>query len=182
MHGSCHGADEEHNGSKAVSLLFRLAALTLALTSAVIMATASSCTIFGRDGTSLTITFKDYPPFVYLVWFNIVAAILVSAGIYLQLAGKGEDDDEGPKLPRIILVIIDVAAQALLYSATGAVFAAETAYGPQINACSGTGGRFCDQVQRSKLFSLGASISISLVAVAKDVALPFSVWPLSSSD
>lgn len=118
-----------------------------------------------------------------MVWTHIVAAVLGSAGIYLQLAGNGHDE-EGPKLPRILLVVIDVAIQGLLYSATGAVFAAVIAYGPQINACSGggAGGRFCDQVARSKLFSLAASFCISLVAVVKDVPLPFSVWPASSSD
>lgn len=66
MHGSCDGGDDEHNGSKAVSLLLRLANLTLALTSAVIMATASSCTIYGRD-SSIIVTYKDYPPFVYVM-------------------------------------------------------------------------------------------------------------------
>ncbi|TVU00816.1 hypothetical protein EJB05_53734, partial [Eragrostis curvula] len=216
MHGSCNGGDEP-NGSKAVTLLLRLASLGLALTSAVVMATASECTINEQHGATakVTVTFKDYPPFVYvnvhhvqisssrtsyiihtlayacrsraflgrcsyLVWSSIAAAVLESAGIYLKFGNGEGDDEEGPKLPMVLLVVIDVVVQALLFSVTGAVFAAEVAYGPQINACGGGAGRFCDQVRRSKLLSFGASFSAALAAVAKDVPLPFSVWPGSS--
>ncbi|KAJ1275674.1 hypothetical protein BS78_05G154000 [Paspalum vaginatum] len=181
MYGSgCH--DGEPNGSKAVTLLLRLSTLALSLTSSVFMATASECTIAGLHGAKTTVTFKDFPPFIYLVGFNIAAAILEAAGIYLQL-GKGDSDDgDAPKLPRILLVVIDVVVQALTNMATGAVFSAVMAYGPQISACSHAAGRFCDQVHMSKLFSLAASFSTALAAVAKDVPLPFSVWPGSSSD
>jgi hypothetical protein len=114
---------------------------------------------------------------------NIAATILEGGGIYLQVGkGGGGDDDEAPKLPRVILVAIDVAVPALLNTATGAVFSAVVAYGPHISACTGTAGRFCDQVNRSKLFSFAGSVSAVLVAVAKDVSLPFSVWPISSDD
>ncbi|GJN04761.1 hypothetical protein PR202_ga22333 [Eleusine coracana subsp. coracana] len=184
MHGSCHENDDEQNGSKAVTLLLRLANMALAITAAAVMATASSCTINKNDDatTSITVTFKDYQPFGYMIWSNIAAAVLQAAGIYLQLAGTGEDDDEGSKkLPKILLVLIDVAVQALLYSATGAVFSGEVAYQHEIKACVSGSGRFCDQVHRSKLFSLGASLSIGFAAAAKDIPLPFSVWPLSSS-
>ncbi|GJN25508.1 hypothetical protein PR202_gb13343 [Eleusine coracana subsp. coracana] len=159
MHGSCHENDDEHNGSKAVTLLLRLANMALAITAAAVMATASSCTINKNDDatTSITVTFKDYQPFGYMVWSNIAAAVLQAAGIYLQLAGNGEDDDEG------------------------AVFSGEVAYQHEIKACVSGSGRFCDQVHRSKLFSLGASLSIGFAAAAKDIPLPFSVWPLSSS-
>ena len=51
MYGSdCHVMDDPPaapNGSKVVTLLFRLSTLALALTSAVVMATASECTIYG---------------------------------------------------------------------------------------------------------------------------------------
>jgi len=59
---------------------------------------------------------------------------------------------------------------------------AVVAYRPQISACSGTAGRFCEQVHRSKLISLAAGISASSAAFVKDVRLPFSVWPVSSDD
>lgn len=120
----------------------------------------------------------------YVVGFSIVATILEAAGIYLQV-GKGggdEEDEETPKLTKILLVLIDVLVPALLNLATGAAFSAVVAYGPQISACASTAGRFCDEVHRSKLFSLGASISAVLKAAAKDVPLKFSVWPISSDD
>ncbi|OEL22546.1 CASP-like protein 1U2 [Dichanthelium oligosanthes] len=157
--------------------------MALALTSAVVMATASECTIYGLHGAKTTVTFKNYPPFVYMAVFNIAATILEAAAIYLQV-GKGDDDDDdgAPKLSRVVLVAIDVVVQALLSSATGAVFSAVVAYGPQISACSGTAGRFCEQVSRAKFISLAASISASSSGFAKDVQLPFSVWPMSSDD
>lgn len=73
MYGSrCNGTMDTPNGSKAVTLLLRLSTLALALTSAVVMATASECTIYGLDGAKATVTFKDYPPLVY-VYVNSMA-------------------------------------------------------------------------------------------------------------
>ena len=118
----------------------------------------------------------------YLVWFNIAATILEAVGIYLQVGKGGGDDEEAPKVVRVLLVFLDVAVPALLNLATGAAFSAVVAYRPQISACSGTTGRFCEQVHRSKLISLAAGISASSAAFVKDVRLPFSVWPVSSDD
>ncbi|KAL6907743.1 hypothetical protein ACP4OV_001913 [Aristida adscensionis] len=184
MYGSYN---DEPNGSKAVSLLLRLFALGLALTSAVVMATASATSMdmdnklggaAGAITTISTISFKQYPPFVYLVGCNIIAAILEAAAIYLQVGGKGEggDEEEGAKAPRVLLVLADVAAQALLYSSTGAVFAV----GAAARASAGGGGGFWRQVYQSKLLSLGASFAAGLAVVAKDLPLPFSLWPSSS--
>ncbi|PAN42841.1 hypothetical protein PAHAL_8G191300 [Panicum hallii] len=183
MGSGCHATDEAPNGSKAVTLLLRLSTMALALTSAVVMATASECTIYESRGARVTVTFKHYPPFVYLVCFNIAATILEAAGIYLQV-GKGGDDDEeeAPKAARVLLVFVDVAVPALLNLATGAAFSAVVAYGPQISACTSAAGRFCEQVNRSKILSLAAGISAVSAAFFKDVQLPFSVWPVSSDD
>ena len=123
----------------------------------------------------------------YLVGSNIAATILEVAAIYLQVAagdkqGSDADDDEEdaptPAMinPRVVLVAADVAVQVLLYSATGEVFAAAMAYGPQISACAGAG-HLCEQVHRSKIISLAASLAAGLASIAKDVPLPFSVWP-----
>ncbi|XP_039822778.1 CASP-like protein 1U2 [Panicum virgatum] len=110
------------NGSKAVTLLLRLCTFGLALASAVVMATASDCTIYGADSTvATTVTFKNYSPFIYLVACNITAAILEMAAIYLQLVIKGDNEEEAPVLPGVILVVLDVAVQVLLYSSSGAV-------------------------------------------------------------
>jgi hypothetical protein len=60
--------DGEPNGSKSVTLLLRLCTMGLALASAIVMATASECAVDGDDGaadTTTTVTYKDYPPFVY---------------------------------------------------------------------------------------------------------------------
>nr|CAB3491635.1 unnamed protein product [Digitaria exilis] len=158
----CHVMDPAPpNGSKAVTLVLRLCTLGLALASAVVMATASTCTIYDADDdtAATTVTFKSYPPFVYF--------------------GK-QDDPEAPILPGVVLVVVDVAVQVLVYTSTGAVFAAVTAYGAEIRACAAAGGHFCEQVHRAKLIGLGASLTAGLTAVAKDAPLPFSVWPVSS--
>src|SRR4051812_43745121 len=114
--------EDEPNGSKAVSLLLRLSALILALASAVMMATADDCTIAGATPTSTAVTYRDYGAFVYLVWANVAAAVLQAAAVYLQLSGAGDDDDDdgGSQVPGVVLVVVDVLAQALLYSSTGA--------------------------------------------------------------
>ncbi|XP_037463758.1 CASP-like protein 1U2 [Triticum dicoccoides] len=161
---------DEPNGSKAVSLLLRLSALILALASAVMMATADNCTVAGATPTA--VNYRDYGAFVYLVWANVAAAVLEAAAVYLQLSGAGDDDgdDRGSQVPGVVLVVVDVLAQALLYSSTGA------AYG-----CGKVGVDVClafgQQVGRSKLLSFGASVSLGLAAVVKDVSLPFNVWP-----
>lgn len=116
-----------------------------------------------------------------MVGSNIVAAILEAVAIYLQLTGKEEDEEEPKKVPEMLLVLIDVAIQALLYFATGALFAGEVAYQHELKSCISGSGRFCDQVKRSKFLSLGASVSSSFAAAAKDIPLPFSMWPVSSS-
>lgn len=56
------------NGSKAVTLVLRLCTMGLALASAVVMATASTCTIYDANdaAATATVTFKSYPPFVYV--------------------------------------------------------------------------------------------------------------------
>ncbi|KAG8090466.1 hypothetical protein GUJ93_ZPchr0011g27203 [Zizania palustris] len=188
-HG-CHDKDDEKkNGSKAVTLLLRLATLGLSLSSSVIMATASACIIVQINGVRATVTYKNFPPFVYHVGFNIATAVLESASIYLNLSygGGGDDDDDcgdsgkKNKLAGILLIVFDVAALALSYTATGSVFAAVSAYGPQLRSCSAAG-RFCQQVNLSKTLSLATSVSVGLSSVTKDVSLPFSVWPATSSD
>ncbi|KAL6659828.1 hypothetical protein ACP70R_002657 [Stipagrostis hirtigluma subsp. patula] len=139
MYGAdyCHENDHEQNGSKAVSFLLRLSELVLALASAVVMATASATTVDeAGGGATATVTFKQYPPFVYLVGCNIVVAVLEAAAVYMQLVSKGDDDDEGGKIPRVLLVAGDAVVQALLYSSTGAVFAVGAA---QISACADGG-------------------------------------------
>ncbi|KAF6997436.1 hypothetical protein CFC21_013654, partial [Triticum aestivum] len=134
-------------------------ALILALASAVMMATADDCTIAGATPTPTAVTYRDYGVFVYLVGANVAAAVLEAAAVYLQLSGAGDDDDgEGSRLPGVVLVVVDVLAQALLYSSTGA------AYG-----CGKVGVDVCvafgEQVGRSKLLSFGASVSLGLAAV-----------------
>ncbi|XP_004980551.1 CASP-like protein 1U2 [Setaria italica] len=166
--------DGEPNGSKAVTLLLRLCTMGLALASAIVMATANECTIDGDgdDGAAAatTVTYKDYPPFAYLVGSNIAATILEMAAIYLQ-TGKGDNgDEEAPVLPRVVLVVVDVAVQVLLYSSSGAAFAAVAAYGVQT----------CGQVNKAKFIGLGASLAAGLAAFVKDVPLPFSMWPSPS--
>lgn len=106
----------------------------------------------------------------YLVGSNITAAILEMAAVYLETVKGDDGDEEAPVLPRVVLVVVDVAVQVLLYSSSGASFAAVVAYGAQT----------CGLVNKAKFIGLGASLSAGLAAFVKDFPLPFSVWPNTS--
>ncbi|CAN6372179.1 unnamed protein product [Urochloa humidicola] len=172
------------NGSKSVAFFLRLFTLGLALASAIVMATASKCTIDGGDdgsGDITTVTFTDFPPFVYLVACNITATILEAAAVYLQYRkDHPADEEQPPVLPGVLLVIVDVTVQVLLYSSAGGAFAAVAAYGDQISACTSADGNFRAQVGTAKLLGFGAGLAAALAAIIKDVALPFNVCPCMS--
>ncbi|CAL4993014.1 unnamed protein product [Urochloa decumbens] len=182
----CHVMpDDPPNGTNSLTFVLRICTLGLALASAIVMATASSCTISGDGGDdddSTTVAYKDFPPFVYLVACNITAMILETAAVYVQYRkGGGGGNDEEPKvLPGVVLVVLDVTVQVLVYSSVGGVFAAVAAYGDRISACADAAGNFSAEVHRAKLLGFGAALAAALVAVVKDVPLPFSIWPISS--
>nr|TKW02157.1 hypothetical protein SEVIR_8G227300v2 [Setaria viridis] len=151
-----------------VSLVFRIAGMGLAVASAAIMATASQCTIYADYGARpRTVTYRDFPAFVYLVVAASIAAALEAVAIFLCVCKKGKSIK---KARAALMPLFAAAAPALLYTAAGAAFGAgwDIYYymepsGRRLSVCaSSVGGRFCAQVHVSMWLSLTAAVAVSL--------------------
>ena len=173
--------DEEKKESKcatAVSIAGRIAGMGLAVAAAVLMATASQCTVYAAYGARpRTVTYSDFPPFVYLVGAASIAAFLEAIAIFLVVWKKGKD-----KTAKVLMPLLGVAVPALLYSATGAAFAAVAdmsycfANGRRVSVCAGSaaaGGvgssNFCSQVHISVYLLLAAAVAVSVDEVVRGV-------------
>ncbi|KAJ1276624.1 hypothetical protein BS78_05G228400 [Paspalum vaginatum] len=162
---------KESKTATAISVAGRIAGMGLAVASAVLMATASQCTVYAAYGVRpRTVTYSNFPPFVYLVGANAIAAFLEAIAIFLSVWKKGKD-----KKATVLMPLLAAAVPALLYSATGAAFAASTnlnycsAYGQRVSVCAGSaaggGSNFCTQVRIAIYVSLAAAIAVSIAEV-----------------
>ncbi|GJN25757.1 hypothetical protein PR202_gb13628 [Eleusine coracana subsp. coracana] len=184
--------DEKSSGSSskcanAISVAARIGGMGLAVASAALMATASQCTIYAAYGARpRTVTYSSYAPFVFLVVANAMAAFLSAIAVFLSVWKKGKD-----KVARILLPLIGAAVPALLYSSTGAAFAANgdltycSAYGKRVSVCAadaygGGSSNFCSQVRVAIYLSLGAAIAVSVAEVLR--SLPFMALGGGGSD
>ncbi|OEL17964.1 CASP-like protein 1U4 [Dichanthelium oligosanthes] len=149
-----------------VSLVFRIAGMGLAVASAAVMATASQCTVYADYGARpRTVTYTDFPAFVYLVVAASIAAALEAVAIFLSVC-KGK----GKKARAVLMPLLAAVVPALLYTSAGAAFGAgwDIYYymepsGRRLSVCaSSVGGRFCAQVHVSMWLSLGAAVAVSL--------------------
>lgn len=99
-----------------------------------------------------------------------MAAFLCAIAVFLSVWKKGKD-----KAARVLLPLIAAAVPALLYSSTGAAFAASSdlnycsAYGRRVSVCAadayGSSSNFCSQVRLAIYLSLGAAIAVSIAEV-----------------
>ncbi|KAL5204339.1 hypothetical protein ABZP36_009210 [Zizania latifolia] len=162
----------------AVSVALRIAAMGVAVASAVLMVTASECTVFlYYGGPPHTVTYRDFGPFVYLVVANFIAAFMEAIAIFLSICNICKKGNEG-KPAKVLLPLLDVAVPALLYSATGAAFAAAEylSYcapngGKRISVCGySSAGNFCNQVHTAMYISLTAAAIFSAAVVVMN-------WP-----
>ncbi|KAF7061503.1 hypothetical protein CFC21_068193 [Triticum aestivum] len=176
----CDGDGDESKGRlKAVNIAARVVAMGLAVASAALMVTASQCTIVLPNGAEAhTVTYSDFGPFVYLVVANAIAAVMVGVAIFLSVWKKGSG-----KCSKVLVPLLDVAAPALLYSATGAAFAT-TEYmsycSPRgrgrVSVCDGTvrgTNNFCSQVHMAMYISLAAAGAVSAAELVKNLKLSF---------
>ncbi|XP_004979868.2 CASP-like protein 1U3 [Setaria italica] len=157
----------------AVSIACRIVGMGLAVAAAVLMSTASQCTIYAAYGARpRTVTYSDYPPFVYLVGAAAIAAFLEAIAIVLCVWKKGKG-----KKAKVLMPLLAAAVPALLYSATGAAFAAGadmsycSAYGKRVSVCTGSAAgsssNFCSQVHIAVYLSLAAAIVVSAAEVVR---------------
>ncbi|PVH34562.1 hypothetical protein PAHAL_8G249000 [Panicum hallii] len=152
-----------------VSLVFRIAGMGLAVAAAAVMATASECTVYGDYygvRRPRTVTYRDFPAFVYLVVAASIAAALEAVAIFLGVCRKGKARKAGA----VLAPLLAAAAPALLYTSAGAAFAAgwDIYYymepsGRRLSVCaSSVGARFCALVHVSMWLSLSAAVAVSL--------------------
>uniref|UniRef100_N1QU82 CASP-like protein n=1 Tax=Aegilops tauschii TaxID=37682 RepID=N1QU82_AEGTA len=97
------------------------------------------------------------------------------------MSGWWEDEPNGSKavslLLRLSALILALASAVMMATADDCAIAGAT---PPTAVTYRDYGAFVYLVGRSKLLSFGASVSLGLAAVVKDVSLPFNVWPGSS--
>ncbi|KAG2563893.1 CASP-like protein 1U3 [Panicum virgatum] len=188
--------DEEKKDSKcatAVSIAGRIAGMGLAVAAAALMAAASQCTVYAAYGARpRTVSYGDFPPFVYLVIATAMAAFLEAIAIFLVVWKKGKSKKAAALMP-----LLGAAVPALLYSATGAAFAKSadlsycSAYGQRVSVCAGSaagggGSNFCSQVHIAVYLALAAAVVVSVAEVVRalggSAALGGSDSDCSSSD
>jgi hypothetical protein len=160
-------------GSKRVSLVFRLCAAQLAVASAIVMAASGECK---PSSGATAFTYTRFPAFVLLAWGSIAAAVLQAVAVYLQQSlglglGAEDDDDyyktvtekreEGIGAAGIVFVLVDYVTLPLLCSVMTAAYVTRGAYGHQIGVCA----RFAGQVELANILSLAACVA-TLIAAA----------------
>jgi hypothetical protein len=172
-----HGNDGPPSRARALTLVFRLFPMILAITSAVVMAALNECT--ARCGVTFS---YDTCPFVFLLGCNITAAILEAAALYLEVtlglaAAAGPADDEyktlatrmeeekGIGAAQIMLEVLDPVVRALHYSAMGVTFATAANHRNQIGACAG----FAGQVLAAEILALAGSAAVMLAGIAREI-------------
>ncbi|EES10194.1 CASP-like protein 1U4 [Sorghum bicolor] len=152
-----------------VSLIFRVAGIGLAAVSAAAMLTASQCTVYADYGwRPRTVTYSDFPAFVYLVAATAIATLLEAVALFLSWSKKGKSKKSWRVLTMLLLGAV---VPALLYTSAGAAFAVgwEDIYyylepiGRRFSVCrsSVAGGRFCEHVHVSMWLALGAAVAVS---------------------
>ncbi|CAO2142598.1 unnamed protein product [Urochloa humidicola] len=164
---------KESKTATAVSIAGRIAGMGLAVAAAVLMSTASQCTVYAAYGARpRTITYSSFPPFVYLVGAAAIAAFLEAIAIFLCVWKKGADK----KVKAVLMPLLAAAVPALLFSAAGAGFAAASdisycsAYGRRVSVCAGggaAGGNFCSQVHIAVYLALAAAVVVSVAEVVR---------------
>ncbi|CAL4986206.1 unnamed protein product [Urochloa decumbens] len=164
---------KESKTATAISIAGRIAGMGLAVAAAVLMSTASQCTVYTAYGARpRTVTYSSFPPFVYLVGAAAIAAFLEAIAIFLCVWKKG-----GDKKAKILMPLLAAAVPALLFSAAGAGFAAAndmsycSAYGQRVSICAGSaaGGssNFCSQVHIAVYLALAAAVVVSVAEVVR---------------
>jgi hypothetical protein len=154
----CNEEKKESKWATALSIAGRIAGMGLAVAAAVLMATASQCTVYAAYGARpRTVTYSDFPPFVFLVGAASIAAFLEAIAIFLVVWKKGKD-----KTAKVLMPLLGVAVPALLYNGRRVSFCAGSA------AAGGVAGsNFCSQVHISVYLSLAAAVAVSVAEVVR---------------
>ncbi|KAJ1276622.1 hypothetical protein BS78_05G228200 [Paspalum vaginatum] len=163
---------------KAVSLLFRIASLSLSVAAAVVMGTASEVVIVAAGGgrpSSYSVSYSQYNALTYFVAAGAISAVCSAVALYLFAVRAAATAAIG-SLP--LVPLLDAAAQAFLFSAAGAVFAARGAVGSAAGPWGSGGGRgaglcdaaaaFCGRVSVAAAICASAAVAVAVASLAKD--------------
>ncbi|TKW02154.1 hypothetical protein SEVIR_8G227050v4 [Setaria viridis] len=158
-------ADGDDN--MALSLLLRIAALCLSVAAAVVMGTASDQVVIvdgDRRSSSYAVSYSQYNALKCFVAAAAISAACSAAALYLCAVRAAAAVGSLPLVP-----LLDTAAQAFLFSAAGAAFAARGAAGPRCSSsvCDAAGA-FCGKVSVAAAAGVLAAVAIAVAALARD--------------
>ncbi|KAK1647975.1 hypothetical protein QYE76_065780 [Lolium multiflorum] len=110
---------EKMEGAKAVSLAFRIVALALSVAAAVVMGTASQLIII-NSGRGTVVSYSDYSALVYFVVGSVISVVCGALALYLFVVHRGGGS--------LAVSLLDTAALAVLFSASGAALASRRCF------------------------------------------------------
>ncbi|XP_051229528.1 CASP-like protein 1U1 [Lolium perenne] len=105
-------------GAKAVSLAFRIVALALSVAAAVVMGTANQLIII-NSGRGTVVSYSDYSALVYFVVGSVISVFCGALALYLFVHRGGGS---------LAVSLLDTAALAILFSASGAALASRRCF------------------------------------------------------
>ncbi|XP_066339153.1 CASP-like protein 1U1 [Miscanthus floridulus] len=164
---------------KALSLLFRIAALGLSVAAAVVMGTASQLVIIdgSPESSSYSASYSQYNALRYFVAAGAISAVCSAAALYLFAVRADAAVASLPLVP-----VLDAAAQGFLFSAAGAAFATRDVVGGTGTAAGSWGsnagggsvcdsaGAFCGRVIVAAAACAFAAVSAAVAALARDAS------------
>ncbi|CAD6252928.1 unnamed protein product [Miscanthus lutarioriparius] len=163
---------------KALSLIFRIAALGLLVAAAVVKATESE--VVGGDGGTesssySSVSYSQYNALRYFVAAGAISAVCSAVALYLFAVCAAAAVGSLPLVP-----FLDAAAQGFLFSAAGAAFAARDVVsrtGTAAGSWGSSGGEgsvcdvasaFCGRVTVAGAVCAFAAVSATVAALARD--------------
>ncbi|CAM0874081.1 unnamed protein product [Alopecurus aequalis] len=141
-------------GAKAVSLAFRIVALGLSVAAAVVMGTASQLITNSGRGNNV-VSSGDYSALVYFVVGSAISAVFVALALYLFVHGSGSGTGS------LVVSLLDAAAQAILFSASGAALAAHGCFVSGADAFRG-------RTDTAAAIGVCAAAAVSVAALTRD--------------
>ncbi|XP_062183043.1 CASP-like protein 1U1 [Phragmites australis] len=153
---------------KAVSLVFRIAAVVLSVAAAVVMGTASQLIVVGGgrgSSSSYVVSYSHYNALVYFVAAGAISAVCSALALYTSAVREATIGS----LP--LVPLLDAIAQALLFSAAGAAFAARGVVGVAAGPWGSPGsvcdaaGAFCGRVSTAAAIGVFAAAAVAVAAL-----------------
>ena len=102
-------ARDKSRGSKAASLILRIATVALSVVSTVTMASATQPADAGSPAAVSKVSYSDYNSFRYSVAANVISAALQAVAVYLTTVHGGRKQEA--KAAKSLAELVDTAAR-----------------------------------------------------------------------